>query len=273
MSGARPWLRSESIRSLSAGVGHGDHPALAGGQLLVGVEAEHGRVPAGADRDAVGVDRAQRLAGVLDDRQPEPLERRQVGRVAEDVDRQQRRGALGDRRRGRLGIQVQGHRVDVGEHRPRALVEDHVGAGHERERAGDHLVAVADAGRRAAPGAARRSRSTPRWRGPRPASSANARSNSASSGPSDRCPERSTSSTRSSSLAPRTGRASGIESVTTRELTAPPPSGLRDAVTAATAWRTRASRAAPPRRRRSRSPRPRSSPTPCRRRWSRSAPG
>jgi len=37
-------------------------------------------VAATADRHAVGVDRTERLAGVLDDRQPEPLERRDVGR-------------------------------------------------------------------------------------------------------------------------------------------------------------------------------------------------
>ena len=98
MSGARPWLRSESIRSFMRGVGERDHAALPRRQLLVRVEAEDGRVAAAADRDAVGVDRAERLAGVLDDRQAEPLERRQVGGEAEDVHRQQRFRALGDRR-------------------------------------------------------------------------------------------------------------------------------------------------------------------------------
>ena len=75
-----------------------DHPALARRQLLVGVEAEHRRVAARADRRAVGVTRAERLAGVLDDRQAararRALERRHVGRVAEDVHRQQRARAL-----------------------------------------------------------------------------------------------------------------------------------------------------------------------------------
>ena len=79
-------------------VGGRDHAALAGRQLLVGVEAEHRRMPAAADRRAVGVDGAERLAGVLDDRQAHALEGRHVGGVAEDVDRQQRRRALGDRR-------------------------------------------------------------------------------------------------------------------------------------------------------------------------------
>jgi hypothetical protein len=52
-------------------VGHRDHAPLARGQLLVGVEAEHRRVPARAHPDPVGMDRPQSLAGVLDDRQAE----------------------------------------------------------------------------------------------------------------------------------------------------------------------------------------------------------
>ena len=69
MSGARPWLRSESMRAFTAASRGGHHPALPRGQLLVGVEAEDGRVPARADARAVGVHGAERLAGVLDDRQ------------------------------------------------------------------------------------------------------------------------------------------------------------------------------------------------------------
>ena len=147
MSGARPWLRSESIRSLSAASAIVTIPPSPVVDLLVRVEAEHRRVAAAADRHAVGVDRAERLARVLDDRQPEPLERTEVGGVAEDVHRQQRRRAVGDRRRGGVRVEVERDRVDVGEHGPGALVHGHVGAGHERERAGDHLVAVADADR------------------------------------------------------------------------------------------------------------------------------
>ena len=75
---------------LVLGGAHGDHAALARGELLVGVEAEHGRVPARAHGRPVGVDRAERLAGVLHDRQAVALERRDVGRVAEDVDGQER---------------------------------------------------------------------------------------------------------------------------------------------------------------------------------------
>ena len=104
-------------------------------------------MPARADRDAVGVHGAERLAGVLDDRQAERLERRQVGGEAEDVDGQDRRRARRDRgRRGRR-VEVQRARVDVGEDRPRALVDRGVRARDERERRRDDLVAVAHADR------------------------------------------------------------------------------------------------------------------------------
>ena len=72
---------------LVGGVGHRHHAALPRRELLVGVEAEDRGVAAAADRRAVAVHRAERLAGVLDDRQAHRLERGQVGRVAEDVDR------------------------------------------------------------------------------------------------------------------------------------------------------------------------------------------
>ena len=80
---------------LALGRAHHEHPALARGQLLVGVEAERRGMAAAADRHAVGVHRAERLAGVLDDRQRRGARApRHVGRVAEDVHRQQRRRAL-----------------------------------------------------------------------------------------------------------------------------------------------------------------------------------
>ena len=86
----------------SAGVAERDHAALAGGELLVGVEAEHGGMAARADRASRR--RGRRRAPRRRPRRsaaPSALERRQVGRVAEDVDRQQRRRALGHRGRGR----------------------------------------------------------------------------------------------------------------------------------------------------------------------------
>src|SRR3712207_7045644 len=56
------------------------------------------------------------------------------GRRAEDVHGQQRLRAVGDRGAGRVGIEVERVGVDVGEHRPGALVERDVRAGDERER-------------------------------------------------------------------------------------------------------------------------------------------
>ena len=67
-----------------------DHPTFASRQLLIRVEAEHGRMAAAPDRTAVGVLRPERLARIFDERNVEPLEARHVGRIAEDVDRENR---------------------------------------------------------------------------------------------------------------------------------------------------------------------------------------
>ncbi len=79
---------------LQARVAERDHAPLPRGQLLVGVEAEHGQVAARPYRDAVLVGRAERLAGVLEHLQAvalgDRLERDDVGGIAEDVHRQQR---------------------------------------------------------------------------------------------------------------------------------------------------------------------------------------
>jgi hypothetical protein len=77
----------------------------------------------------------ERLARVLDDRQAmapgQRLEGRHLGGVAEDVNRQQRPRAPAHRGRGGGRLEVQRDGVDVGEHRPRALVDGGVGGGHE----------------------------------------------------------------------------------------------------------------------------------------------
>src|SRR3954452_5859959 len=90
-----------------------DDAALAGRQLHLAVEAEDGRMAARAARHAVPLYGAERLAGVLDDRQAELLERGQVGGVAEDMDRQDGARTLRDRGRGRVRGEVQRDRVDV----------------------------------------------------------------------------------------------------------------------------------------------------------------
>ena len=155
-----------------------------------------------------------RLAGILDDAEAvaagERLERRHVRRVAEHVNRQQSDSALTAGGRGRLGIDVEGDGVDVAEDRLGALVEEAVGGGDEAERARDDLVppspphrahAEVKRGRAARHGdriARRRARRRNRC------------SKRSSIGPSDSRPERSTSSTSSSSRWPMSGCASGI---------------------------------------------------------------
>ena len=151
MSAARPWLRSLRSRAATLGVGRDDHPPLPRGHLLVGVEGEGGEVAARAHLAALRVDRAERLAGVLEQAEAVPRgERLQLGhrrRVAEDVDRQDAGGALA-RRGGRGGrVEVERHRVDVAEDRAGALVEQAVGGGDEAEGAGQDLVAGAPAER------------------------------------------------------------------------------------------------------------------------------
>ena len=101
-----------------------------------------------AERRAL-VSRAERLAGVLDEREAVPFaeldQRVELARVAEDVDRDDRLRPLGDRRLDRGRVEVVRARVDVREHRRRALVDRAVRGRDERERRRDHLVAGADA--------------------------------------------------------------------------------------------------------------------------------
>ena len=62
------------------------------------------------------------------------------------MDRKQGRGSLRHRGRHRIGIDVERDGVDVGKDGARPFVQRDVRAGHERERAGNDLVAFADAG-------------------------------------------------------------------------------------------------------------------------------
>ena len=127
------------------------HSALAGRQLLVGVEAEGGEVAARPDPPAVRVDRPERLAGVLED--PEAVLRRgslELGhrrRRAEDVDREDPDRALADGGGRGIRIDVERLGLDVAEGGPDPLVEEAVGGGDEAQRAGQDLVALAPAER------------------------------------------------------------------------------------------------------------------------------
>ena len=241
------------MRSFSAASPTRDHPALAGRQLLVGVEAEGRRMAARADAHAVAVDGAERLAGVLDDRQPHALEGGQVGRVAEDVHGQQRASCGRSPRPPRpRGIEVQ-RRARRCRRRPGARARRATAlalATNENGR-GDDLVARRARRPRAAPGAGPAVPLDTAHACAAPSHAANACSKAGTRGPSESWPERSTSMTAASSSGPRTGWASGMTSVVVSLTPRPSAPPARRARRCAPAARRRpASRRAPPTRRR-----------------------
>ena len=126
-----------------------DRPALAGRHLLVRVEGPDRRMAVRAERPPF-VARPQSLARVLDERQAVLVADRaqlvELAWVAEDVDRDDRLRALGDRRLDGRRIEVERVRIDVGEDRRRAFVDRAVRRSDERVRRRDHLVARPDAG-------------------------------------------------------------------------------------------------------------------------------
>ena len=140
-------------------VGGRDHAALGGGEILGGVETEAGEIADGADlRHPAPVHvprRAGRVRRVLDDFQivvARDLENAiHVAGVAGEVHRQNRAhapiGAALERLLDARGIDVEGARIDVDEHRPRAQVAEHLRRRGESERRGDNLVARTDAER------------------------------------------------------------------------------------------------------------------------------
>ena len=112
-----------------------DHAALAGGDVLHGVEAEGGEIGGRADAPRSG-GRAERVRGVVDDRQAvargDAAEADQRRRTSGEVHRQERRGARRHRGLGRGRIEVQRGEVDVGQHRRAAGVDDRVDRRAER---------------------------------------------------------------------------------------------------------------------------------------------
>ena len=106
--------------------------------------------------------------------------------------------------RRRVRVEVQRDRVDVGEHRPGALVQDRVGRRHERERRRDDLVAVLHADR-AQREVQRRGAGRDRARVRRPDPRGERLLELGTRGPSESWPERSTSMTACSSARPSTG--------------------------------------------------------------------
>ena len=92
-------------------------------------------------RDSLG---AERLRGILDQREPERGELGERSRATEEVHRHDRLRPRRDPRGDVLGIEVERRRVDVGEHRRRADARDRLGGRVERERGADDLVAASD---------------------------------------------------------------------------------------------------------------------------------
>ena len=137
----------------------------------------------------------------------------ELARVAEHVDGDDRARPLGDRGLDRRGVEVERARVDVGEDRRRALEDEAVRGGDERERRRDHLVARARGPRcgRAGGGPAVPLETAAAYGAP--TRSAKSSSKRSIVGPSESRPERSTSRTSSSSRSSRYGRESGIRRV------------------------------------------------------------
>ncbi len=100
----------------------GDEPALRGGHVLGGVQAE--RPVAETPRHPAPEGRAVRLAGILDHRQAVPVADRpdhvHVGDQAKQVDRADGTGPRRDRLLDSLGVDQVGVGLDIDEHRRRA---------------------------------------------------------------------------------------------------------------------------------------------------------
>ena len=125
-----------------------DHAAFAGGDQLAGVQAEDGGPRQPAHRPAAEA-RADGAGGVLDHQQAMPC-RNLVDAVdlagqPDLVDRQYRLGARRDAVLDVVGVDVVGGRVDIGEDRRGADMDDDIDRGDEGQRRHDDLVARADA--------------------------------------------------------------------------------------------------------------------------------
>ena len=122
--------------------------ALAGGHLLIGIEAEDGQIAEAADATPVEV-RADGLAGVFDrDRRW----RRAISEGvhlrwdAEGVNDEEAACAPGDCR-SRAGVEIQRDRIDLREDRRSAHLYNGIGDRNKRKRRNDHLIARANAQR------------------------------------------------------------------------------------------------------------------------------
>ena len=126
------------------GVWKTDHPGVGRGQVLDGVEAEHGHIGLGAHVTS-GQARAGHVRGIEDQLQAtlaaQPHDGVELPGVAAEPDKDHRPCLRRDARLHRGRIEAQ-ELVDVGEDGPQVLVEDRVVARHERQGRADDLVAV-----------------------------------------------------------------------------------------------------------------------------------
>jgi hypothetical protein len=144
---AHPVLAQHAHPFGQRGVVGGDHAAFAGRHVLGRVKRVAGRAPR---PQRLAVERgAVRLARVLDDRQAvlggDLGKRRHVGRLAEEMHRDDRARARGDLPLDAGRVDGVVDRVDVGEARRGAGVENAVCRSDKAEGRRDHLVAGADA--------------------------------------------------------------------------------------------------------------------------------
>ena len=133
-------------RACDLGVVGRDHAALAGGDVLRGVEREARRLGERPDL-ATAVRALDGVRRVLDHRQPELRDRVEVGRLAGEVDGQDRLRPRPDESSDLLGIDVEVRVANVREDRRGAGVDDDVRRRGPRDRRRDHLVARPDAKR------------------------------------------------------------------------------------------------------------------------------
>ena len=128
----------------------GDQAAVAEAAEVLAREEAVGAGIADAAGHASAVGGAEGLGAVLDDLQTVFLGDRadlvHVGRLAEQVHRQDRARAPGYGGADGLRVDVEAAGQDVHEHRDGAAVADGLGGGDEGEGGGDDLVALADAG-------------------------------------------------------------------------------------------------------------------------------
>ena len=117
----------------------GDQPALARGDVLRRVEAEAGDVGDRAHLPAA-VTRLGGMRGVFHDRHAECEQLVEIGRLAVEVDRHDRLRPLVHQLGHACRVDVERVGPDIGEHRGRAAVDDHVGRRRPGDRRRDHLV-------------------------------------------------------------------------------------------------------------------------------------